>query len=415
VKKTPNDIIALITICLLAILAFPNSRSFALSTSSTNASTYGSVQYTQQTTQFTPILKFANVYGDWLDASEIAFIASNFDAICTEFDGGYGIPRKNEMASLKAQNPNIRIYGYKLICGSYHGAEGRLDEDWPEVSQHEDWFVHDAYGNRLQDSWGAYMMNIASTGWRQHWVDYVNAEIADVPQYDGVFADIVYATPTSLSGASWPNVPQSVIDNWHSDMMGMLQYVKNRLPAGKQLIINSDEGVTWQHVTMDYLNIVDGQKIEGYCHPPWSDATSYLSDYTMTNQLSLLLAGSSNRKMMIAGSGCTTRDERIVELTYACYLLGVNGSAAWGWAQGGLYDYHLGYVSIMATDIGSPTGARYSSQNVLMRDFSGGKVLYNYGSTSRTVNLGGSYRLLNGTVVTSITLSGYSGEILFLL
>jgi hypothetical protein len=396
-------------ISLFVSLAFSSSTSSALITLDTTISSGGLMMYAQPSV-ITPINKFTHVYGDWLDTGEISFIASNFDLIVTEFDGGYGIPRRTEMQSLKAQNPNIKVFGYKLFCGSY-----TVDEDWDEVNAHEDWFVHDAHGNRLEDSWRAYMTDIGSSGWRQHWMDYVNAELASVPQFDGVYADIVYAAPTPESGCSFPNVPSSVIDNWHANTVAFLQYIKANLPAGKLLIINSNEGWAWQHTSLDYLNVVDGQEIEGYCHAPWVDANSYHSTWTLTTQLSFLSTGTSMGKIMLAGSGCTTADTRIIKWTYACFSLGINSQTAyWGWNNGLYYEYHGGHLSIMETNIGSPTGEYYSSQNVWMRDFTGGKILFNPLDTQYTVSLGGTYTLADGTTVTSVTLAARSGEILFL-
>ncbi len=68
----------------------------------------------------------------------------------------------------------------------------------------------------------------------------------------------------------------------------------------------------------------------------------------------------------------------------------------------------------MGTRIGSPVGAYYQSQNVYMRDFSGGKVVSNPTGGSYTVNLGGNYKLLDGTTVSSVTLAAYSAEICLL-
>jgi hypothetical protein len=66
----------------------------------------------------------------------------------------------------------------------------------------------------------------------------------------------------------------------------------------------------------------------------------------------------------------------------------------------------------MDTQIGSSTGAYYPSQNVYMRDFTGGKVLFNPTGNSNTINLGGTYKTVGGSTVSSVTLSAYSGEIL---
>ena len=77
------------------------------------------------------------------------------------------------------------------------------------------------------------------------------------------------------------------------------------------------------------------------------------------------------------------------------------------------FDGSHGYYPIMDTSIGSPTGATYQSQNVYMRDFTGGKVLLNPSDIQHTVgDLGGVFDDLAGQSVTSVTLAPHSGEIL---
>jgi hypothetical protein len=66
----------------------------------------------------------------------------------------------------------------------------------------------------------------------------------------------------------------------------------------------------------------------------------------------------------------------------------------------------------MDTDVGSSSGVYYTSQNVWMRDLSNGKVVFNPKSTSYVVNLGASYKFLNGTTVSSLTLGALSGVVL---
>ena len=66
----------------------------------------------------------------------------------------------------------------------------------------------------------------------------------------------------------------------------------------------------------------------------------------------------------------------------------------------------------MDINLGSPVGAYYWNQGVFMRDFARGKALSNPFSVSKNVELGRALYLLNGTEVYSLTLHGYSGEIL---
>ena len=65
------------------------------------------------------------------------------------------------------------------------------------------------------------------------------------------------------------------------------------------------------------------------------------------------------------------------------------------------------------TDLGAATGGRYLWNGVWRRDFTGGIVLMSEpGTTTKTLDLGGTYVTTGGTSVTSVTLSASRGAVL---
>jgi hypothetical protein len=73
--------------------------------------------------------------------------------------------------------------------------------------------------------------------------------------------------------------------------------------------------------------------------------------------------------------------------------------------------------SLFKIDLGVPSSAYKvivgpGPVNVYTREFSKGKVLVNPTYSATTINLGGSYKKLDGTTVSSITMSAHTGEIL---
>ncbi len=364
-------------------------------------SLYGTIQSTQGTT---PVNKAMYMYGgdqnSWLQYSDQTFVANNFGLIDVWWN-----TNSQSLASIKSKNPNIKIIGYKDVAGQYS-----YDDDWNIVNSNENWFVHDANGNRIQDTqYGWYLMDIGSLGWRQHYSSYVNSEINAKPSFDGVFADDVAPT---LGGSYSSTVPASVISNWHTNMVEFLQYVKANLPFGKILIINTQEGIEYQSESTDYRNAADGFMIEGYLHAIWQQASEMPSQYTINREIAALSMYSSS-KIVWAESGSVSPTPDMVKSCYAMFLLGINGTNGYfGFNDWPSSDGSHGYYSIMDTNIGSPTGPYYQSQNIYIRDFTAGKVLFNPTATTYTINLGGTYKLLDGTTVTTITLNPYSGEIL---
>ena len=64
-------------------------------------------------------------------------------------------------------------------------------------------------------------------------------------------------------------------------------------------------------------------------------------------------------------------------------------------------------------NLGAATGSRYSWNGLVRRDFTNGMVLMNYpGNPTATVTLPGSYKRVDGSWVTSVTLGARQGVIL---
>ena len=106
-----------------------------------------------------------------------------------------------------------------------------------------------------------------------------------------------------------------------------------------------------------------------------------------------------------------------VKFTYAATLLGINGTNCYfGYSSTLSYTYDSGIFGAISSgaNLGLPTEAYYKTQNVYIRHFANGIVLVNpsWSNTYYTVNLGGNYKLANGTTVYNIVVAPWSGEIL---
>jgi hypothetical protein len=167
--------------------------------------------------------------------------------------------------------------------------------------------------------------------------------------------------------------------------------------------------------TDTYLSVVDGQVIEGYEHATWTNANTYANGGITIDTLA---RKSATNKIIVANSGTivssdSTQMANIVKYCYASFLIGTSGSQTyWSFNDWDSGDGSKGYYAIMNTNIGQPTGSYYTSQNVYMRDFTAGKVLFNPSASSYTITLGQTYRLINGLSVSSVTLGPNSAEIL---
>jgi hypothetical protein len=221
------------------------------------------------------------------------------------------------------------------------------------------------------------------------------------------------------------DIDASILNNWHSNMVGFIQYVKTHLPTGKILVPNSDG------TPLDYLAVTDGLMEEGAFHASWLSLTDYTQAPSAADTINSLAQKMATGKIIMVASGAsfsgttppdaTTQAQiaAMVKYCYAAFLLALNGpqgnfgfsanTVASGYVEG---DGTYGYYPIMDTNIGQPIGAYYSSQNVYMRDFTGGKVLLNPTASTYTINLGGNYKTLDGATVSSVAMNAHTGEIL---
>ena len=292
-------------------------------------------------TVYSTINKGIYAYGASLSDSDTTFIASHFNILNVDF-GTSGV------SSVKTKNPNIKVVGYKDLL-----AMQTSYADWSVVNSHEDWFIHDASGNRIKNpSWGWYLMDVGNAGWRAHWVNDVNSKMGTL--YDGVFIDDVW---NALDVHGMSGVTASQISRWHSDTLSMLQYIKANIPSGKLVIINTDE---WN--TYTYISAVDGEMLEGYTHEEWTTVNSQGGRDTglIIAMIKNLAVNSAAGKIVWCDSGTVVPSDsnemaRMVKYCYASFLLGTNGSGAhWEFNNYGSSDGSKGYYSIMDTQIGSP-------------------------------------------------------------
>lgn len=353
---------------------------------------------------------------DWghvaIPTSNASFIANNFNMMFLNPEKFYKTTNDNGTAlatAIEADNSSTIVLAYMELPCVYPG-----DNIWNTINANPNWFILDASGNRIMsNSNGWLLMNISNIAYEQFWVNNINS-ILNNTVYEGVFADDVHnlITATGFSAGDFnATVPASVISSWHSDMISFLTYIETHLLPGKLLIINSDD---WTN--NDYLNLVNGEMDEGFAHATWHGAGNYSPN--ISSILNEIAQASSYGKIVWCASGTKETDQTNVTNTliycYAAFLCAINGSQTYlsfnNWQSP---DGSQGYYPIMNTiAIGNAEGSYYYNQNVFMRDFTGGKVLFNPSGNSYNVNLGGNYHLLNGTIVSNIVLDPWNGEIL---
>ncbi len=307
----------------------------------------------------------------------------------------------------------------------YREAQG-IDVNDPLVSQHPNWILRDAQGNKLfvptacsNGSCPMYAADIGNPGFRAHWIA-ATAQVVN-QGYSGIWMDDMVLEWRTSDGYTnhatfvQPFDPRTgtlmTLPNWRRYFAEFAEEVRAAFPnieighnvlwfAGSPLT-NNDPFVTRELKAADYITLERGVNDTGLGPGGgrWGFET-YLAYVDFLHSL--------GRKVIFMDFADT-----IVKREYglAGWLLirepGDKFSPTnwttpdnW-WAEG----YEL--------DLGSALGARYKWNNLLRRDFDCGTVLLNQpGMSTQTVTLDQAYTSIEGGTVSSVQLDAATGIIL---
>ena len=351
-----------------------------------------------------------------LTSNQISNIANNYGLFVCDFKMSSA-----SLAAIKAINPNILIYGYIDPLSRYTS------------SYPENYYLHDLAGNRVTfgPNSGNYVMDITSSSWMSYVsTNLINNQLSG-SYYTGIYLDDIWSSLNNYVNYYYQfndantgvqltssNFDSSYVNNWQTNMVTFLTYEKaNMISSHNSVIIN-----TVEELDNTYLNCVDGEMWEGFFYATWLGTTlsDNLNPTATTNGINAMTAASATGKILLIESLYPNVDSQTTQVAnygYTASMLGMaDANCYFGYNVGNpnLYTYDTGnnYMPTLATNLGSPTDAYYSSQNVYMRDFTNGLALLNPSASSYYVNLGRDYKLPNGTTVSSLVLGPFSGEIL---
>jgi len=290
------------------------------------------------------------------------------------------------------------------------------------VTQHPEWILKDANGNRLYIPWGCsngtcpqYAADTSNPGYRQWWISQA---AAIVPKgYKGIFVDdvnmnfqvsngygnlVVPIDPNTGTLMSW--------DNWRKYMAGFMQQIRSAFPtseivhnsiwySGPSGVRDQDPYIQQQIAAANYQNIEFGVNDGGL-----TGGTGIWSLNSLLGYIDRLHA--VNRAAIISGIPLDSTSREYALANYCAVSAVADGlddtvTTPDNWWAG--FDVNLG----------SPLTARTKWNNLARRDFTGGMVLVNPPqSPAITVTLPGTYKRVDGTQVNSVTLQASQGAVL---
>ena len=291
------------------------------------------------------------------------------------------------------------------------------------VSQHPEWILKDANGNRLFIPWGCsngtcpqYAADTSNPAYQQYWISQAAAIMAGAG-YKGIFCDDVNMEFRVSDGNSNfvdpidPNTGTAMTwDNWRSYMAGFMEQVRSSFPnteivhnsiwyAGPAGINDQDPYIQRQIKAANYQYVEFGVTDGGL-----TGGTGFWSLNSLLGYMDRL--HTDNQGVIIGGMPLDTAGREYAVANY--YLVSAG---------------HDSVADVVSTpdnwwagfnvNLGSPSGARTMWNNLLRRDFAGGIVLVNPPqSAAVTVTLPATYKRVDGTQVTSVTLQAGQGVVL---
>ncbi len=314
--------------------------------------------------------------------------------------------------AMRAANPGIILLAY--VNGTYQSSPTGFPASL---------YLKDAHGRKVQSrGYHLYLMDFTNPAWVNNRVQTCVGAIKSA-HLDGCHLDVLGTgslSPGYTTGLPIDPHTHKVFTAaaWLHGTDGLAAHVQKAAGSGKVIIGNGlGDGVRFYNVGPS--SILLGGEAGGVAEDWLHDATAALNSWPSlaTWKMNVDMLGSGSKgKIIVTITKTWARGSKALiaqwhEFSLATFLLGTSGRDAYSFFP----SRGSSAIAIDSWDgfpIGSPKGNYSASGNGFLRNFTTGKVLVNPGSSSWTVNLGGSYRDINGKRMTTATLPPHTGLIL---
>ncbi len=291
------------------------------------------------------------------------------------------------------------------------------------ATQNPDWVLKSTSGEKLYIPWGCgnnwcpqYAADVTNASFRSAWINNLKASLAK--GYKGAWIDDVNLERRVSNAAGTEVAPYSPSlgramskDDWRRAVADFTEQIRREIPnhellhnsiwyAGGEVGRDSNADIQRQIDSADYINLERGFNDDGLTggNAEWSlRALHAFIDRVHAKGKGVIVDAFDSSA---AGS----------EYSLANYLLINSGKDGVGETSQAPDNWWKGWD----TDLGTAIGARYDWQGLMRRDFTGGLVLVGEpGAPARTVQLPQAMTTIDGRAVTSVTVAGGRGQVLF--
>ncbi len=245
-----------------------------------------------------------------------------YDSTLAKFD--YVITNANgiDIGLAAAVSPDVPVVIYEPMRFRSSLCPTCSYEDWPTLDAHEEWFWHDASGNRVRyDTIPYWFMDYRNTDYLDYLVARLLALKAQYPVIDGFFADqhgpysgfTDYDVPRMFPNPISPIPMQAEFDQYN---VAAAAYLSERL-GSLHIVLNSNS-------YPGFNGTVDGSMDEGFVTDNFGSDTTYFPESFWKQYVDRLADPSAAGKFLFPYTKCiesqfATRNRRY---GLASYLLG---------------------------------------------------------------------------------------------
>ena len=288
----------------------------------------------------------------------------------------------------------------------------------PLATQHPDWVLKDPSGNRLYipfacdgSSCTQYAADIGNPAWRRYYIDGAKATIAQ--GYKGIFVDDVNFAFKVGNGAGQDVAPidprtgaPMTHDAWQRYFAEFMEQLRAELPASAEIVQNQ----VYFHVGLSSPYVKRAIEAATYIEIERGVNDTGIRGGTGKFGFESVLAWIDYAHSRGKGVIYDVQADWGREYAIATYLVNSTGRDGLGMDVGAYPD---GWWNGWDTSLGAPLNNRYAWNGLFRRDFERGSVFVNQpDKPTVTVAPGGSWKRLDGSTVTSVSLASRDGLVL---
>jgi hypothetical protein len=351
--------------------------------------------------RFTPLY----MSGGTLTEAQAIAVANNYNVVAEQSNA-----LTQYVGAMHAANPNLTILVY---------VNGSFDTTPNGTAYPTAWYARDSKGNRIESTQFHNFLMLPSASWSAE-VGMLCTAALKLSKYDGCFLDTLGDAPLDPGYVTgFPINPAThqvfTVAQWISAQTATIAGVKKANP-GKPVIANGLADGKKFPDTQPLLSAAGTAMAELWLRVNSFGVTDFPSAAEWLQDVDMLITAASKGESILTVTklwvkATTAQVAQWHIFTEASFLLGTNGTSAYCFSTSQTEAGLSGDTPWDHVAIGMPSGAMTLSGGIYRRSYSNGVVAVNPGTSSVTVELGGTFVNLEGKNVSTETLAAHTGEI----